>query len=397
MNTPPALFHSPSDHSRIDPHVPSFASHSTLSPYSILQHGTSPGLRASSAPLHERGKADLFRYYVTNIGPAFDAYDPNKYFTERVPSRATLSPPLLELILAVSAWHSNATKGEPQGSAKLDIDIEQLASAGMDDDSLDVALLLHYFVLNMDGKIILESVTSNPTVAQCNHSRNEVTGLLSRSLDASHDDVLWARLRQELFLAVLHQIPLTMDVSRSRLDHLTRDRDDRTRANKMLIELLATVQYCFGDDKNTATYDRLLESCSTWMTTNPSSFTPVMICRRQERDVFPDIWLLNDCVAAGLQYFHLARILLIVHNPRVPRLGRAGQEAARWIDAQTKNDVEIICGIANSISEINPMHITACMAISVVGDRFTDADQQHALLDMLVKTTSAYGLSTELA
>lgn len=100
----------------------------------------------------------------------------------------------------------------------------------------------------------------------------------------------------------------------------------------MLVELLATVQYCFGDDKNTATYDRLLESSSTWMMTNPSSFTPVMIRRRQGGEVFPDIWLLNDCVAAGLQYFHLARILLVVHDPRVPRLCRAGQEASRWID-----------------------------------------------------------------
>ncbi|KAH7143570.1 hypothetical protein EDB81DRAFT_652709 [Dactylonectria macrodidyma] len=391
MNTSPALFHSPSDHSRIDRPAQSFVSHSTLSPYSILQHSTPPDFHASRAPLNGAGKADLFRYYVTNIGPAFDAYDPNKYFTERVPSRATLSPPLLELILAVSAWHSNATKGEPQRSAKLDFDIEQLGSAGMDDDSLDVALLLHYFVLNMDD------AASDSAVTQFNLSKTETSGLRSRPLGASHDDVLWARLRQEVFLAVLHQIPLTMDVSRPQLEHLTQGRDDRARANQMLVELLATVQYCFGDDKNTATYDRLLESSSTWMTTNPSSFTPVMTRRRQKNDVFPDIWLLNDCVAAGLQYFHLARILLVVHDPRVPRLGRAGQEAARLIDAQTQNDVEIICGIANSISEINPMHITACMAISVVGDRFTNTDQQHALLDMLVKTTNMYGLSTELA
>ncbi|KAF7542237.1 hypothetical protein G7Z17_g11763 [Cylindrodendrum hubeiense] len=391
MTTPPSMRHDLSEPSHDDRQAYSFASRSTLSPYSILQYGASPRLEVSSAPLNERGKADLFRYYVKNIGPAFDSYDPNKYFTERIPSQATLSSPLLELILAVSAWHSNATKGDPQRAAKLDVNLEQLALTGMDDDSLDVALLLHHFILNMDG------TASDSAVTQFTTSKLHVYPLGSRTLETSRDDVLWARLRQELFLAVMNQIPLGMDVSRARLDHLTQSRDDHARANRMLVELLATVQYCFGDDKNTAAYDRLLEASSTWMMRNPSSFTPVMIRRRQKGEVFPDIWLLNDCVAAGLQYFHLARILLVVHDPRVPRLCKAGQDASRWIDAQTKNDLEIICGIADSISDINPMHITACMAISVVGDRFTDPQQQNALLDILIKTTSMYGLSTELA
>lgn len=155
MTTPPSLRHNLSEQSHDDHHAYSFASRSTLSPYSILQYGASPRLEVSSAPLNERGKADLFRYYVRNIGPAFDSYDPNKYFTERIPSQATLSSPLLELILAVSAWHSNATRKEPQRSANLDVNLEQLALAGMDDDTLDVALLLHHFILNMDGKEFL--------------------------------------------------------------------------------------------------------------------------------------------------------------------------------------------------------------------------------------------------
>lgn len=171
MTTPPSLRHDLSEQSHDDRHAYSFASRSTLSPYSILQYGASPRLEVSSAPLNERGKADLFRYYVRNIGPAFDSYDPNKYFTERIPSQATLSSPLLELILAVSAWHSNATRREPQRSAKLDVNLEQLALAGMDDDSLDVALLLHHFILNMDGKEFLTVHASIIIMPRANPSR----------------------------------------------------------------------------------------------------------------------------------------------------------------------------------------------------------------------------------
>ncbi|KAI5458693.1 hypothetical protein BGZ63DRAFT_362543 [Mariannaea sp. PMI_226] len=369
--------------------ISSLESHSTLSPYSILYPGTSPHLDIDNGPLNEQGKAELFRYFVTNIGPALDAYDPNKYFTEIIPSQATLSLPLLEVILTVSAWHSRATKRGPWKSTKFDMSLHPVVLSSLDGDALDVGLILHQFLLNMDGTSSC-FINSNPIPTY-----NFKSPIISVHFLTFHDNILWARLRQEIFMSISNQEPLTLSSDQSGLEHMARTRDDRARANQMLIGLMDIVQYCFGSDKNTYSYDKLVESSSTWMMTNPSSFSPVMIRRRQAGDVFPEIWFLNDCVAAGLQYFHLARILLVVYDPRVPQLCRARKQASQWIEAQTKNDLEIICGIADSISSINPMHITACMAISMVGDRFTNSDQQHALYDILVKTTKTYGLPTE--
>lgn len=102
-------------------------------------------------PVNESKKAELFHYFVKNIGPALDAYDPHKYFTEVVPSQATLSRPLLEFILAVSARHSHASQKGQRKSTKPDVNINRFVFTGLDGDARDVALLLHRFVLNMDG------------------------------------------------------------------------------------------------------------------------------------------------------------------------------------------------------------------------------------------------------
>lgn len=164
-------------------------------------------------------------------------------------------------------------------------------------------------------------------------SRLHVSPLSTRVPVTFHDAVMWACLRQELFLAVMNQAPIDdQDTYRSALEHLTHTSDDFSRTNRMLLKLMEVVRFCFGEGKDTTTYDELLESTASWMRSTPASFTPVMTRRKCNGAPFPEIWLLNDCIASGLQYYHLSRILLIVHDPRVPRLCRARREASRWID-----------------------------------------------------------------
>ncbi|KAM5357390.1 hypothetical protein ACJZ2D_016314 [Fusarium nematophilum] len=374
------------------------------------------------APLNDCVKATLFRHYIANIAPAFDSYDPNQYLTARVPSLAAPCPPFLELILIVAARHLDAVQGDGarvntggygQQLPPLDAFLEQLVQSGMNMEHLDVAILLYYFSQNMQGEIwgLLSTLTvkfcppSTPLsiagpsdlIPQLDLSKLQVSPLLTQIPVTFHDAVLWSCLRQELFLAVMNQLPINLDMYLSSLQDLTQTGDDFARTNKMLLLLLEVVRFCFGDGKDTGTYDGLLESTSSWMASIPASFTPVMIRRQKCGPCFPEIWLLNECVAAGLQYYHLSRILLIVHDPRVPRLCRARREANRWIDAQVKNDLEIICGIAESINQINPMHITACMAISMVGDRCSRKSQQTAVIEILDKTAREYGWATDLA
>lgn len=99
--------------------------------------------------------------------------------------------------------------------------------------------------------------------------------------------------------------------------------EDTIWTDRVFIHLVDTMRFCFSDERSPATYDRLLSYLATWMESKPPSFTPVYIRDRSEGANFPEIWLLNDTVVAGVQFYHLNRALLLTHNPRMPRLGQA--------------------------------------------------------------------------
>ncbi|KAI3392525.1 hypothetical protein diail_5536 [Diaporthe ilicicola] len=136
-----------------------------------------------------------------------------------------------------------------------------------------------------------------------------------------------------------------------------------------------------------------LGDAQQWMKNRPETCSPVFICKEEDKP-FPEICLLNDNVVLGLQYYHLVRILLIAYDPGIPRLGLEQKAAVRSMDEALREDVRIVCGIADAISRVNNAHLAASMAIALAGDRFDDPDEQQALMDVLVRTERALNWST---
>lgn len=130
----------------------------------------------------------------------------------------------------------------------------------------------------------------------------------------------------------MHQTPIDMDLDRLNVDFHMQPTNDESWTKMILLYLVETAQYCFGDDKSPEKYDKLLSQVSAWADKKPCSFTPVYSCASKVGSMLPELWFLNDCVAAGLQYYHLIRILLTSHHPRIPRLGSAQKAATQWID-----------------------------------------------------------------
>lgn len=127
----------------------------------------------------------------------------------------------------------------------------------------------------------------------------------------------------------MHQRPVNIDLNHPCLSQDTQGSEDDTWANRIFLHLLDAIQYCFGDERNPATYDRLVSYLSTWVESKPNSFRPVFIRRNATGAGFPEIWLLNSAVASGLQWYHLARVLLLAHNPRLPQFGAAKRSAKK--------------------------------------------------------------------
>jgi hypothetical protein len=142
----------------------------------------------------------------------------------------------------------------------------------------------------------------------------------------------WASLRLEVYSAVVTQTPFT-----SKSDHLYADKkfvpvDDKDWANLMLLHLADIIRYCFSESKDTDNYTELLKDLTTWSNSKPDSFDPIYTCGHPEGRVLPEIWVYNESVAAGLQYYHLGRMLLICHDPRLPKIGPAKKKEMKRIE-----------------------------------------------------------------
>ena len=96
----------------------------------------------------------------------------------------------------------------------------------------------------------------------------------------------------------------------------------------------------------------------------------------------------------------MSRILLLTHDPQIPRLGSGRTAALKDGDGQIKDLVLKVCGIACSNRYFAPIIFSAGITIAmcklrrtmnskpademwVGGERFTERGEQEALIDML--------------
>ncbi|KAF5678640.1 hypothetical protein FCIRC_6414 [Fusarium circinatum] len=205
---------------------------------------------------------------------------------------------------------------------------------------------------------------------------------------------LWANLRLETYLAVVTQAPLPPNLQWLCADRIGAPVDDRDWANLMLLHLTEIIRYCFSDNKDTENYAALLKDTSIWFDSKPDSFDPIYTCIHSDEQVLPDICLYSEPVAAALQYYHLGRMLLISHDPRLPKIGLAKNRAMKRIELEMKTDTRIVCAIAVGMGEDSPTYLTACMAIALVGDLFDERAEQNALLCVVANATDRFGWPT---
>ncbi|KAJ5713221.1 uncharacterized protein N7483_010402 [Penicillium malachiteum] len=179
----------------------------------------------------------------------------------------------------------------------------------------------------------------------------------------------WVGIRQKVHTALITQLPIKLDFSclTGSIYKTVESTDDSTWANRIVLHCAEILSFCYGDeDHSLHHYIELLEFSEDWYR------------------------------LIAIQHWHLARILLAAFDPRVPRMGPNQKKAAATIEAEIKHHVFNLCGIGFS-NKTAPGPITACMGVSMCGDRVTDRFEQAALLDVLIKTEELQALSTQKA
>ncbi|KAF5674601.1 hypothetical protein FDENT_9995 [Fusarium denticulatum] len=306
----------------------------------------------------KQDEAELVRHFFSGLSDAFDLGDPDRSFSCWLSTRVLQYPRLLDSILTIASRHLGkgktgtpflVTMSEPSPDYT-----RSLPSINLDIDSMQkihsVANLLSRFADRMEG----ECSISPTLLGQAGIMEESIESLKEEDLPEA---ALWANLRLETYLAVVTQAPLPPNLQWLCADRMGAPVDDIDWANLMLLRLTEIIRYCFSDNKDTEHYAALLKDTTIWFESKPDSFDPIYTCKHSDEQILPDIWLYSESVAAGLQYYHLGRMLLISHDPRLPKIGLAKNRAMKRIELEMKTDTKIVCAIAVGMGEASPTYL----------------------------------------
>ncbi|UQC81709.1 uncharacterized protein CLUP02_07195 [Colletotrichum lupini] len=322
-------------------------------------------------PLQDRQEAFLYRYFVDNLAPLFDMCDNDRHFAKVVPKRAVYCPTLLNAMFSASAKRLSRTIGVDGVIADRyhQICLRSLipalsSSTAVVDDNLLAAVVILRFTEEVDiGSMTLEShLMGTRILLAAQENAADFSGLRLSAF--------WLALRQEIYMAFVHTRP----VYHSFFPSIKRIQE-RGNSDENAVD-------CHYANK---------ADLDVWWKEKPWYFDAMWA--NPEPGFLLEEQYITDAAVAGLQHYHLARMLLIAHNPKVARLGTA----FRAMEEELKQTVRVICGLAVANERTPPAYVNACIAITMAGDRFTDRKEQEELYKILVKTDRRLGWPTHAA
>lgn len=208
----------------------------------------------------------------------------------------------------------------------------------------------------------------------------------------------WVAFRQEIYNAFMKQRPFSLPLERCDPFRTFEPAEDAVWADRLVIFCADVLHYCHGSNapSNTSSVNEgqhhskerwaeLKAAESRWSELLPTSFDPIYYREPDPtlNEVFPEIWYLADCHVAGIQHVEIARILLAVYNPNIPKLGPGHVRALAQLSETLKTIVRRLCGIALSNRKTPPGLVTAFMGIAMCGEHFSERREQEALLGVL--------------
>ncbi|KAL4733325.1 hypothetical protein BDV11DRAFT_175803 [Aspergillus similis] len=210
----------------------------------------------------------------------------------------------------------------------------------------------------------------------------------------------WVAFRQEVYSAFLKQRPLNMSLSRCELFRSFAPGEDALWTARLVIFCADVLEFCYGNTAHAPAqgctrerWEELNALSQKWAECLPSGFEPIYSreADRQHGEVFPEICYLSNIHVAGVQHLELARILLAVYNPAIPRLGLGYRGSMRALSQELRAAVLRLCGIAVSNRQNPPSLTTALLGIVVCGEHIEDGAEQRALLGLLAELDYHHG------
>ncbi|KAF5549186.1 ARCA-like protein [Fusarium mexicanum] len=309
--------------------------------YGAVPHGSTLGLANVGSvpyPLMENHEVRLMQYYLTYMCTWFDLCDSRRHFANIVPPRAASCPTLLNAIFALSSRHlSLNAQYDPYASDRYhQACLRHLAtisndSSALNDDNLLAATILLRTLEELDVPLIGTDHEGHLLGIQLFMNTCDSTTTPSSLRLAS----FWVGMRQEVTMSFASQRPVKIRLDHGFMDRSLSEADDDTWANRIIVHSADVINYCFGNiGPNRHRYQELVDYDHAWLRARPVSWLPIAYSASDETlgEAFPHIIYLNHAVVIGQVHSIFARILLMCHDDRVPRIGPSAQLARKQID-----------------------------------------------------------------
>ena len=198
----------------------------------------------------------------------------------------------------------------------------------------------------------------------------------------------WVAFRQEIYNAFNKQKPFAYSLERCEAFRSFEPAEDAVWADRMVVFCADVIAFCHNDTSGSGNardrWNELKALEKRWTESLPLTFQPIYqkpagATRHNDNgdgdatsksNPFPELWYLADCHVAGVQHIELARIMLAVYNPHIPRMGPGHLLALKALSTDLRAIVRRLCGIALSNRISPPGLVTACMGIAQCGEHF---------------------------
>ena len=210
--------------------------------------------------------------------------------------------------------------------------------------------------------------------------------------------IFWLHLRQEIYNAVLYQRSVVTDISNCNLQCEDESETDDTWFHQTLYIAALVSKWVFGENASHARWYELCKMLDEWESRRPASFDPIYFRTQDPPNgrYFPEVCYVTDEHVAAAHFVHMAKLLLITHDPSLPRIGPRMKSATLAMQETALSHVRSLVGIAVCNNFI-PARFTANLAIIICDTWFTDRREQEALLDFMRETSQCSGWTRQKA
>ncbi|KAJ5703061.1 hypothetical protein N7488_010609 [Penicillium malachiteum] len=326
------------------PYDPIDVSPSSVSFYSTTSHRS----RASSKPFksYTVRESILIRNFVGNMALWADITDPHRHFEIDVPIRAFHEPVLRNAIFAFSSRHLNRQTANDSTEALQyhNLCVQILIPALSDpEEHITEDILAAVAILRqheeMDGEDNQFHLTGTTHILNTVSTFGSSGGL--------GEAAAWLCLRQDIYVSLTTQQPLRTNLENFHDSDIFHRDDDFACSSRMVFLLAKVLQTAFLDS---STVSLINEEVEEWFRSKPESFEPVRVvpsdselgCR------FPIIWMLLPVHVIGLQYYHMAKIVLALSESSQASSTYESLRHSRMIEKNVRHHLLTILGLAES-------------------------------------------------